>query len=406
MTDTSVSTINMACKSMKLLKFIAEYHIQKKLLSKEKLAKWVKKNFISLGPAFVKVGQFISSREDIFDKHIVEEMKSLQDDVPSFPFENVLEIIGQELGRPIDDVFEFIQEVPLGVASIGQVHLAKLKTGEMVVVKVKRPDIRRHVEEDYRSMKMFLNVASFFSKDCKDTHVITDDLYTNMLSEVSFKQELENIVTLADNSFGENVRIPAPYTEYSTNNMLVLEYIDSKKVDQVEKNPQLAKQIMTYFLKQMCEHGMVHADPHPGNVGVCDGSLVLYDFGQVLKMGDAFTSNIKMLLYAIHQGDVDMICSLLVDSKIVVLTDDAAHDVLRSIVETASGYLQDMDFENMKSSFFAKQLKILDHANIDIDGKVVLLLRCISLLEGICLTLDPDFNYGIVLKDMVEYFLG
>lgn len=395
-----------ASKSIKLLKFFAQYHLQKRVFNTnpEKLARWVKDQLLKLGPTFIKVGQFISTRADIFDKELVQELKTLQDHVPAFPAKDVHKIIERELNAKMEDVFSEFDDVPLGVASVGQVHRARLKTGEDVVVKVKRPEIKGCIEDDYRSLKLFLDVAAFFNQENSDTRVIVTDLYTTLMTEVSFEEELKNLLVVADNSFGENVMIPTPYEDYCTDEILVLQYIESTKITSIDTpNPKLAHDIMTYFFNQICEHGIIHADPHPGNIGVVhNDTIVLYDFGQVLRMDDQFLGNVKLLMYAIYKRNSSLICKLLVDSNIVFVRGEKAMKNLEMIVENIVQYCQNMKYDEMCASFASKQLKVMEQDDIEINGKVVMLLRCITLLEGVCMYVDPLFNYTKILEEMFE----
>lgn len=392
-------------RTMKLMKFFAEFKIKKHVLGNnpQKLAVWVKKRFIEMGPTFVKVGQLISTRSDIFNKEFALELQSLQDHAPPFDVHEVKRIIEKELRCPLYEIFEEFEDDPIGVASIGQVHRAKLKNGDVVVVKVKRPNVKECIEDDYKCLCVFLNVACFFGyKESSDAKIIITDLYESMMSEVSFKNELENILTFIDNSFGENVRIPTPYVEYCTDDILTLEYIPSTKLTNI-KDSKIAYDIMSFFMRQLFKYGVVHADPHPGNIGITDkNTLVLYDFGHVLRLDPEFIFHVKDLLYSIHTKDIDRVCDLMVRAKLVKLLDENSYDTLHFVMEQIIKYMNELRHGRLDSTEACEMINEYSTDRIEVNGKCMLLIRCTTLLEGVCKSLDEDFCIGDVIGSVIR----
>ncbi|MCI5056160.1 MAG: AarF/UbiB family protein, partial [Flavobacteriales bacterium] len=248
-----------------------------------------------LGPTFVKLAQILSIRPDILPEPLIKELEKLQDRVPPFPFETAREIIETEMGMPIEDAFDDFQEKALASASIGQVHRAKLKGGEEVVVKVQRPGVREVVERDLAIIVEATRRAERYLKrqgmlNPKD---VVHTFQRSILKELDYNNEARNIEKFKNfYQKHRNFYVPGAYREMSSERVLVIEFAGGCKINDANQlrawglDPKkIAENGMFIYLTQIFEYGYFHADPHPGNVLVKpDGTICLIDFGMVGRL--------------------------------------------------------------------------------------------------------------------------
>jgi predicted unusual protein kinase regulating ubiquinone biosynthesis (AarF/ABC1/UbiB family) len=393
----------------KTVRFSVDFAIRRPLTKdKKKFAKWLKQELIDLGPSYIKIGQFISTRSDIFEKEITNELQTLQDDAPPFDSDDAKVIISKELGVPWHDVFEEFEDVPIASASISQVHRARLKdTGEHVVVKVQRPFIREMFDKDFKTLDALLNLASIAeNRGVNDTKIILDSSYASMYDELSFTKELANIKLFRKAFEGnEDVIIPRPYDKYCTSRVLTLQYVQSQKFTQAkgkERRKRLARQVMELFLKLIIEKGFIHADPHPGNLGVTNNDkIVMYDFGQVAKLDKMLSSNMKSLLFSVYDRDIEYITDMLIKSKSIILTNPTEKKTIIRLVEQILSYFKDLDFKAFTLSMI-DDVDFGEELPFKVNPKLVMVFRALSILEGICKELDKEFSYFDVIDNLVS----
>jgi predicted unusual protein kinase regulating ubiquinone biosynthesis (AarF/ABC1/UbiB family) len=384
--------------------FFVNYVAKSKFkMNQKEFANWTKTQLIDLGPTFIKMGQFISTRSDIFDKPTIDELKTLQDNAPPFSADLAKAIISEELGRPYNEIFKDFEDIPLASASISQVHKARLiSNNKDVVIKVQRPYIRDYFDRDFTTLRTIFSFAEIFNdRSVADSKLLLDDCYKYLYEELSFENELENIKTfqkiLKSNT---EIIVPRAYRKYSTGKIITMEYIESKKIgfdSTGNANKELlASLLMECFIKQILEHGIIHADPHPGNVGITnDGKIVLYDFGQVVKLDEAFTKSVKSLLFAVYERDVDNIVNLLLKTKAIVLTRPMDKAAINGFVEQIVKYFENVDFKAFQLSMIESDIGI--DLPFKFNPNLIMMFRSLSLLEGICKELDPEFSYFKVI---------
>lgn len=393
----------------KTVRFSVDFAIRRPLTKdKKKFAKWLKQELIDLGPSYIKIGQFISTRSDIFEKEITNELQTLQDDAPPFDSDDAKVIISKELGVPWHDVFEEFEDVPIASASISQVHRARLKdTGEHVVVKVQRPFIREMFDKDFKTLDALLTLASIAeNRGVNDTKIILDSSYASMYDELSFTKELENIKLFRKAFEGnEDVIIPRPYDKYCTSRLLTLQYVQSQKITQAkgkERRKRLARQVMELFLKLIIEKGFIHADPHPGNLGITNNDkIVMYDFGQVAKLDKMLSSNMKSLLFSVYDRDIEYITDMLIKSKSIILTNPTEKKTIIRLVKQILSYFKDLDFKAFTLSMI-DDVDFGEELPFKVNPKLVMVFRALSILEGICKELDKEFSYFDVIDNLVS----
>lgn len=389
------------------IKFLGTYKFKSVTQrNKAELAKWTKEQLIELGPTFIKIGQFVSSRSDLFDKAIIDELKNLQDNTPSFPAQVAKDIISEELKRPYNEIFSEFDDVPLASASISQVHRARLAhNNKEVVVKVQRPNIREYFNRDFTTLQRIMSVGTLFNdRSINDTKLLLDDCYKYLYEELSFENEIINLKKfrgIVKNT--PNIVVPRPYTKFCSSRVITMEYIPSKKLSmhKVHGRESLAYVLMEFFFKQILEYGVIHADPHPGNIGITEeGKLVLYDFGQVTNLESAFTTHVRSLLFAVYEKDVPATSRLLVDSKAIMLIKALDKKQMHSFVSQVMEYFEHVDVKQFQVSMLETDMGI--ELPFKINPNLIMVFRSLTLLEGVCKELDPDFSYYKVINRMMQ----
>ena len=266
-----------------------------------------------LGPTFIKLGQLLSTRADLLPAPYLEALERLQDKIEPFPYEEVDKIVSGELGVRISKAFADFDPQPLAAASLAQVHLAHMRDGRAVVVKVQRPNIREQIVEDLEAlgeMAQFIDSHTELGKRY-DFGNMLQGLRSSLLRELDFKLEANNLITFAENlKEFDRIVIPGPVEHFCTSRILTMEYISGKKITELSPlrlmeidGPGLARELFRAYLKQILLDGFVHADPHPGNVFLTeDDRIALLDLGMVARLLPGFRDNVLRLLLAISEG--------------------------------------------------------------------------------------------------------
>lgn len=281
-----------------------------------------------LGPSFVKLGQLMSTRADLFPPGYIAEFKKLQDMVPPVPFEEVKAVIEREVKRPLSEIFSQFEEKCLAAASVGQVHIAILHSGEKVAVKIIRPGIDRRIEEDLQVMYF---LAERVERSFEIGRVIgavnlVKEFERNISRELDMMIEAGSIEKFADNfEEVEEIYIPKVYWDFTTRSVLVMEHIDGIKMDQVEEiraagiDPKEVAMIgLRSFSRQLMTYGFFHADPHPGNTIVMyDGRVSLVDFGITGYLDEEMMRQIANLFLGYAERDYDMVMDALMDAGLI-----------------------------------------------------------------------------------------
>ncbi len=284
--------------------------------------------FEELGPTFIKFGQLMSSRADLFPPEYLKEFKKLQDRVPPIPFVDIQAVIERDLKQPVSEIFVSIQQESLAAASVAQVHLAELNGGELVVLKVVRPGIDKMIREDIRLMY-------YFAKKLEHTFEIgriigfinlVKEFERSIFRELDMYTEAGHMERFAQNFKGSReLYIPRVYWEYTSKSVLVMEHIEGFNLNQVDEiiahgiDPKEIAMIgLRSFSRQLMEFGLFHADPHPGNSMVMyDGRLSLVDFGIIGYLDEKTMLEIANVILGYAEHDYDMVMDALVDAAII-----------------------------------------------------------------------------------------
>ena len=278
----------------------------------------IRRTLEELGPSFIKLGQLMSTRADLFPSEYIDELIKLQDQVPPVPFDGIRELIEAELGESLPALFASIEETALAAASVAQVHTARLKTGEKVAVKVIRPGIEKRIRKDIQVMYYF---AARFERTFDLGRVVgavnlVKEFERTIFRELDMLIEAGNIERFTK-SFQDvdEIYIPKVHWDYTSRSILVMEYIDGIKMDRVQEirekgiDPKEVAMIgLRSFSRQLMEAGIFHADPHPGNTLVMsDGRVSLVDFGIVGYLDEETMMQIAHLFLGFSEHDYDMI---------------------------------------------------------------------------------------------------
>ena len=397
----------------KIARFIGEAQTRW-LFQKNKavVGKWIKEELTNLGPAFIKLGQFLSTRPDLLGKDAVKELSKLQDDIIPESFDQVRFVIEEAIGRPAVNVFSHIEEESIASASIGQVHKATLLDGTPVVVKVQKPCVAHQIREDLETLNS-MNEMLLMSGNPRGSEVqnILGQYERFLSAELDYMIEMEHMEKFYDLLVGLPVRVPRVYKQYSSQSVLVMEYVPSVKITDVETLLQMgfdpvriAESLVQIFLYQIVYLGYVHCDPHPGNIGVADDgeTIVMYDFGNVIELSFEFRKQINSLVFSIFQRDVDDFLNILTNLKVIEVKDDMERLEVKEFFRVFFTYLETLDFQKMRASMQSQEMNGGLSVKLHIDPDFLALFRVFSLLDGTCIRLDPNFNYIDALRPYVQ----
>jgi len=355
-----------------------------------------------LGPTFIKLGQVLSTRPDLIPKDYADEFIRLQDKVPAVDAKTIQQQLFHQLGRPIEELFISFDPVPLAAASIGQVHRARLLSGDDVVVKIQRPGIDNVIETDLDILMAF----AYLVEKHLPTGLVTDPIavvreFRRVIRrELDFTREARTIDRFSAN-FRDNksICIPQVYWEVTTPAVLTMAFIDGIKINHFSQLTEAGYNLQTIarrgadaFLEQVLVHGLFHGDPHPGNILILpDEVICLLDFGMVGHIDDTLRQQLVDLILAIVSRDVEQIMSyLLYAGNLAEETDrrQLKRDLSEFIDDYYSTTLKSIDAGHLVGEF----IEILQRHQVKFPTDLILLAKALVAMEGIGRQLDPDFN--------------
>ncbi len=370
-------------------------------LEKKSTAERLRMVLEELGPTFVKLGQTLSVRPDLIPLEYVKELTKLQDDVPPISYEDVCLIIKQETGFDPLQLFATFEETSLAAASLGQVHKASLKSGELVAVKVQRPSIKNTIEVD---LEIMLHLATLMERHLEELHIHRPTKIVEEFSRVLEKEINYNIEARHVERFGrmflveESIYVPKVFREYSSERMLTLEYIDGIKASQAIKQPdkydlsEIAKRGANSMMKQIFIDGFFHADPHPGNFFIMNNSVVCYlDFGMMGYITRQERIDIISLVMHLVKGNEHRAVKTVLKLTTNVVEPDV--EVLeRDLAEIVDQYLYLPLHELEIGKLLGHITDILTRHGLCLKPNLFLVLKALTTIEGVGLMLDPDFE--------------
>ena len=355
-----------------------------------------------LGPTFIKLGQLLSTRPDVLGKEYIHEFSKLQDKVPAVSLEDINAQIQREMGHPAEELFAEFSKEPLAAASIAQVHRGKLKSGEEVVFKIRRPGIAKIVATD---IDVLMGLAYLIEQHVPavalyDPVGLVKEFRRNILREMNFTREGRTVDRFAANFAGsDTVYTPKIFWDYSGEIVLTMEYVPGIKISDLEKLTaqgydlkEIAHRGADAFLRQVLDFGLFHADPHPGNVFILPGQVIcMLDYGMVGRLGRDLKDQLIDLLQALLDKDVNRIISQLLYSGELADNSDL-RNLRRDLHDFIEDYhdivLQDIKVGKLLSEF----IEILTHYRIHFPPDYMLLAKALIIMEGVGRQLDPNFN--------------
>jgi len=355
-----------------------------------------------LGPAFVKLGQILSMRYDIVPADIGNELQKLQDEVTPFPFEQVQNIIEQELHQNPDDIFKSLDVEPIAAASIAQVHRATLLAGEQVVLKVQRPEIRAIIDVD---LEILADLAVILERHSKNTVIsnptaIVAEFNRSIHRELDFLSEGRNIQRFGRLFVDDpTVHIPTIYPNVSTSRLLVMDYIDGVKASNLEEIESLgldstiiALRGTQFILRQIFEFGFFHADPHPGNIMVLDDNIIApLDYGMVGILDESTIDELGNLLTGVVHKDIRRIVKAL--NFLGIAKNIKDNNVLQADLSDFIGRYYEIPLKQLQVSMLLKEIfEIARIHQMVIPANLSLMLKALVTIEGLGRTLYPDFD--------------
>jgi len=353
-----------------------------------------------LGPTFVKLGQLLSMRTDLLPARYCEELQKLRSEVKPMPMDEVARVVEASLGMPLSEAFPQFDPVPLGSASIAQAHVAVLKSGEKVVVKVQREGIFDRMASDIALLKKAVKPLKLMpTGETVDFDMVLTELWNVSQQEMDFLHEADNAEEFLRLNQGiEYVGCPKPYRELSTRQVLVMEAVDGIRIDDCEAlrreeyDPdEVCLKLCTNYMKQVLDDGFFHADPHPGNLLVRDGQIVFLDLGMVGRLSAKDQEAFEKALGSVAARDADGVT----DAVLAIANHTAPVDrkALHADVKAMLDRYLEMDIGAMNmGAIMQDYLRIAQIHRLTLPHGVTLLGRGISTLEGLVADLSPDTN--------------
>ncbi|MEG3858666.1 ABC1 kinase family protein [Microcoleus sp. herbarium12] len=375
-------------------------------------AHWLVNTLLDLGPTFIKIGQSLSTRADLLPLEYVKELEQLQDRVPEFSSEEAIALVESELGKDIYALYRDFDPLPIAAASLGQVHKARLHTGEDVIVKVQRPGLERLFDLDVKAVRQVMRLCDRYLPGTRkyDLESLYHEFFKILYQEIDYVQEGKNSDRFSHN-FQEypQIIVPKVYWQYTTKKVLTLEYVPGIKVDDrisleaigvdIAKLNQLG---ISCYLKQLLIDGFFQADPHPGNLAVTeDGSLIFYDFGMMAEVKSLAKDEMVKTFFAVLRKDTDEVLNTLITIGLVEPMPDMM-SVRRLITFLLDKFIdKPIDFQAFNE--IKNELYIMfEQQPFRLPAEMMFIVKSLTTLDGIARTLDPHYNFLVCAQPFVK----
>lgn len=385
--------------------------IKKHNIIKDRRPKNIRETIEELGPTFIKMGQILSSRNDLLNEEMITELKKLKGSVLPMNEEQIKEILNEEYKGKENEIFLAIENKPIGSASIAQIHKAKLKNGEIVALKIQRKNIYEMMTLDSKLLKKAISILQIdkILGNVIDIKSLIDEMYETAKEEMDFLIEAKHIEEFSENnkdiSYIKGIKI---YKEYTTRHILVMEFIDAPLISEKEKLIKLGYDLKEVtlkladnYIKQAIDDGFYHADPHSDNIKIQDGKIVYLDFGMMGRLSNRNKDLLNKCIVAILKNDIDDIAHIL---KILNVKDEEINYMkLKSDIKLVLDKNKTTEIKNINIKEFAKEMfSLLNENKIKLPKDITMLIRGIVVIEGTIEEINPDVNLIEVLKNRLS----
>jgi predicted unusual protein kinase regulating ubiquinone biosynthesis (AarF/ABC1/UbiB family) len=379
-------------------------------------ALWLRAQLISLGPAFIKIGQSLGTRADLLPLAYVKELATLQDQVPAYSTADAFARIESELGRPLHECFPEIDSEPIAAASLGQVYRARLATGEEVAVKVQRPDLERTISFDIAILYRLVKLTNRFlpsANENADWEGMLHEFYVTIFDEMDYVKEGRNADRFRYNFHTwRAVRVPKVFWTHTRTRVLTMEFIRGTKVVDVEglkarriSAVKVNRLLVKTYLKQLLEDGFFHADPHPGNLLVMDsGHLAFFDFGMVGRITPQLQTQMIDAFFHVVGRDVQGLGQDIINLNF--LKPGVDPETVRPVVESLFTHylnlrLGDVNFKELTYDL----AEVIYDYPFRLPANFTYVMRALMTLEGIGIVTDPGFSFFETAKPYAREFM-
>ncbi|MBD0344583.1 MAG: AarF/ABC1/UbiB kinase family protein [Coleofasciculus sp. Co-bin14] len=375
-------------------------------------AQWLVGTLLDLGPTFIKIGQSLSTRADLLPREYVQALGQLQDRVPEFSAQEAIAVIESELGNSIYALYRDFDHFPLASASIGQVHKARLHTGEDVVVKVQRPGIEKLFNLDFEVLHRLVRFANQYLSGLRkyDLEAIYHEFFDLLYQEIDYIHEGRKADRFRQ-SFVDYPRIiiPTIYWRYTTKKVLTMEYLPGIKIDDrqtIEACGLNAKEIIQLgiccFLKQLLQDGFFQSDPHPGNMAVNqDGSLIFYDFGTMTEVKPIAKDQMVKTFFAVLKKDTDEVINTLTYMGLIEPVGDM-RPIRRLVAFLLDKFTEKpielQAFDELRSEIYL----MFEQQPFRLPAQMTFIIKSLTTLDGIARSLDPEYNLLVASKPFIK----
>ncbi|MCA2723348.1 MAG: AarF/ABC1/UbiB kinase family protein [Microcystis sp. M048S1] len=368
---------------------------------RQRRAKWLVDRLMNLGPTFIKIGQSLSTRADLIPLEYIEQLTQLQDRVPEFNSQEAIRVIETELGQPLDNLFASFTVSPLACASLGQVHRARLLSGEEVVIKVQRPNLEGLFNLDFELLHRLTRWLNIFPGVKKyNLEAIYQEFFELLFQEIDYIHEGKNAERFRENFKNyPQVKVPLVYWQYTTRRVLTLEYVPGIKVD--DRETLLANGInvdgiiqlgICSYLKQLLQDGFFQSDPHPGNMAVSqEGELIFYDFGTMFELKSVAKDQMIETFFAILRKDTETVLKTLMYMGLIEPVVEL--QPVRNIVQFLLDEFRDKPVDVRAFEQISDQVYLMfKQQPFRLPPQMTFIIKSVTTLDGIARSLDPQYN--------------
>jgi ubiquinone biosynthesis protein len=371
-----------------------------------------------LGPTFIKLGQILSLREDLLPKEITDELKNLLDRLPAVSYERFKELIVESLGRPLNIMYRWIDPIPLGSASLAQTHRARLVTNEKVVIKALKPGVRVIIERDTRLLRFFGRFLQVFLARYQPARIL-DEFSAYTLREVNLVMEADNAETFTAYFTNEpEIRFPRIYRDYSSRDVLCMEYFNGIKPDEnalkkltLEQRRQAIDLGVGAIVRMIYRDGFFHADLHPANLmifktpGKTDVTVGFIDLGMVGRFTRDMRKRMFYYFYSLVVGDAESAARYLTSLTIPGKGSDT-EGFRRACSDMYTRWLMAPNFKEFSlAQVILQSILMAGHYQIQYPGEIILMVKALVTIEGVGFIFDPDIDIPTAARRHVQAIL-